>query len=245
MSVPNTPIVNLGNKYVNGCALSYVGNTSITMASGQVRDSSDVNDIVIPSLCTVNAALNGVVNGLDTGSLAASTLYAVYAIADSTAFRPAGCLLSLSFSQPTLPFGYDMYRRVGAVKTDGSSHLLDFTQNGRYMYYAAAIATAITAGAATSFTAIDLSADVPSVSGGIITILKAVLTADAGATRTVALRATGSSSAAGQVIASSPASTVTTASLVAPSNSVASVDYLVSNASAAVAISVFGYIDQL
>lgn len=248
-SNPNVPIANKPNLYVQGCNLSYVGNSSISVAAGQVRDASNVNDIVISSAVTLNAANQGVVNGIDIGSLGASTLYAVYAIGDSTGFNDGGSLLSLSFSQPTLPFGYDMYRRIGAVRTDGSSHLLDFTQRGegkdRAMYYAAAIATSVSAGAATTFTAIDLSGIVPALSKGLMGIFKMVLTADAGATRVAALCADGSSSVAGQVVMSSPASTVTSASLMCPVSSFPKVDYLVSNASAALAVSVFGYVDEL
>src|SRR5690606_10372794 len=80
-----------------------------------------------------------VVNALDTGTIAASTLYYVYAIGDSTEFRPNGCLLSLSASQPTLPFGYDMYRRIGAISIDSGSHVRPFMQvgsgNSREMFY--------------------------------------------------------------------------------------------------------------
>lgn len=249
-SNPNVPIVNLGNLYLNGCNLTYIGNASFSVAAGQARDSSDVNDIVISSAVTVNAANAGVVNGIDTGALANDSFYAVYAIGDSNSFNDPGALISLSFSQPQLPFGYDMYRRIGAVLTDGSAHILDFTQRGngvdREMHYAAAIATAITAGAATSFTAIDLSDSIPALSHGCEALLKVVLTADAGATRVAAVRDHGSSSAAGQAMVSAPASTVfTIGPLMCPCDSFPKIDYLVSNASAAVAISVLGYIDQL
>jgi hypothetical protein len=114
------------------------------------------------------------------------------------------------------------------------------------MWYAAAVATAVTAGASTTFALVNVSAMVPSTASSVI--LEAVLTADAGATRTAAFKASGSSSAAGQVNMSSPASTVTSTSLVCPCTTITSttgVDYLVSNGSAAIAVSVFGYVDQL
>ena len=138
MSVPNTPVVNAGLLYVNGCNLSWVSTTAISVSAGQVRDSSNVNDIVIPA-CSVSISSSGVVNALDTGTIAASTMYNVYAIGDSTEFRPNGCLLSLSASQPTLPFGYDMYRRIGAISIDSGSHVRPFMQvgsgNSREMLY--------------------------------------------------------------------------------------------------------------
>ncbi len=139
MSVPNTPIVNAGLLYVNGLNLNWVSTTSISVNSGQVRDSSDVNDIIISGTSTVSISSSGVVNALDTGTIAASTMYSVYAIGDSTEFRPNGCLLSLSATQPTLPFGYDMYRRIGAISIDSGSHVRPFMQvgsgNSREMYY--------------------------------------------------------------------------------------------------------------
>ena len=242
---PNYPMVNLGNLYVQGGALSFVTGTTITIAAGQFRDSTNVNDIVLPALVTINAATVGA-NGLDAGSLGASTLYAVYVIGDSTDYNATAGLLSTSFTAPTLPAGYDMFRRIGAVLTSGASAILDFSQAGRTMWYAAAVATAVTAGASATFAVVDCTAIIPATANQVI--LKAALTADAGATRTAAFKSLASSSAAGQTIMSSPASTVTSASVVCPCSvvsSVTGVDYLVSNTSAAVAVSVFGYVDTL
>jgi hypothetical protein len=226
--------------------MAWVSGTSITVAAGQCSDATITNQIILPALVTINAAVNGA-NGLDTGALANDTFYAVYAIADSTGYQPAAALLSLSATAPTLPFQYDMMRRVGYVLTSSAAAILDFTQRGeglsRDMYYANEIATNITAGAATAFAAVTASASVP-VSGKEV-YLKAVLTADAGATRTAALKATSSGSTAGQVFMSSPASTVTTASVVCPCDASGAISYLVSNASAAIALSVSGYLDSI
>ena len=56
---------------------------------------------------------------LDTGSLAASSTYYIYAVADAsgTTFT---CVASLSSSAPT---GYTKYRQIGQFTTDGSSHI--------------------------------------------------------------------------------------------------------------------------
>lgn len=246
---PNYPIVNLGNLYVQGGKLAFVSETKVTIASGQFRDSTNVNDIVLSSTATINAATNGA-NGLDTGALANSTLYAVYVIADSTGYNATAGLLSTSFTAPTLPAGYDMFRRLGTVLTSGAAAILDFTQvgsgSGRAVWYAASVATAVTAGQSTSFAVADCSAIVPSTASEIK--VEAVLTADGGGARTAAFKALASSSAAGQAIISAAASTVTTTTVVVPSTTVSSVtgvDYLVSNGSASLAVSVFGYVDQL
>ncbi len=253
MTTPNVPSASIGLPVLQGFRLTFVaGGLTLGVAAGKANDSTGTNEIVLPAAVVFNSAVNGVVNGLDAGAFAASRLYAVYVIADSTGYNAAGSLLSLNATQPLLPAGYDMYRRVGTVRTSAGSIILDFTQKGdgldREMWYADAIATPIAAGASAAFAIVNLTtAFLAPVSVGDVMYL-AVLTADAGATRTAALRATSSGSVAGQVLMSSPASTVTTTTMKCPASNAAGVvssDYLVSNAAAAIALSVHGYVDQL
>jgi len=139
MVAPTIPIVNAGLSYINGCRLSWLGLTSFGVASGQVRDSTNTNDIVISSACVVSISSSGAVNSLDTGTIAASKMYYVYAIGSSLSDAPSGCLLSLSASAPSLPFNYDMFRRIGCVSIDSGSHVRPFMQSGfgqnRSMWY--------------------------------------------------------------------------------------------------------------
>mgnify|MGYP000449806339 FL=1 len=244
---PNSPIYTPFTAFINGLAMAYTSTTSITIAAGNASDSTVINEIILAAPAVISTAANGL-NGLDTGTIANNTHYAVYVVADSTEKYPAGAMLSLaSNAAPYLPFGYDMFRRVGYVLTNGSAEILEFTQrkNGvnRDLWYANAIATNITAGASATFAAVTASASVPA--GAKEVFIKAVLTADAGATRTAALRAHSSTSTLGQVFMSSPASTVTTASLLCPCDASGAIDYVVSNAAAAIALSVSGYVDAL
>lgn len=251
--IPNSPIYTPFVEFINGLHLKYLTTTTVQVFNGNASDSTVTNEISIqyfdvnanPIGVTINTAQNGL-NGLDTGAVAASTLYAIVVVADSTNKHPAGAMMTLTPAAPYLPFGYDMFRYIGSVMTDGASHILDFTQrkggNDRDMYYAAAIATNISAGASTTFAAVTVTGAPASAAEVIV---DAVLTADAGATRTAALKAVSSSSAAGQVKMSSPASTVTTASLVCPCDANGAIDYLVSNGAAAIALSLFGYVDVL
>jgi len=251
---PNIPMVNLGNLYLSQMNMAWVSGTTLTVAAGQARDSTNTNDIVLAALVTINAAVNGA-NGLDTGALANDTFYAVHVVASSIYggnsaaddYLAPCAMLSTSATAPLLPAGYDMFRRVGYVLTSGAAAILDFTQRGnganRNMWYGAAIATNITAGASATFAAVTASASVPPLAKEVF--INAILTADAGATRTAALRDGASSSAAGQVFMSSPASTVTTASLICPCGASGDIDYIVSNASAAIALNVAGYLDAL
>lgn len=82
---------------------------------------------------TINSAASGL-NGLDTGSLAASTWYSVWVIGNGTTV--AG-LLSMSATAPTLPAGYTYSARIGWIRTDGSANKypLGFTQHGRTVQY--------------------------------------------------------------------------------------------------------------
>lgn len=78
----------------------------------------------------INFATTGA-NGLDAGSIASNTWYYVYFI-NGANLRGLG---SLSATAPTLPTGYTSFYRVGAVRTDGSSHFLRTLQQGRRAQY--------------------------------------------------------------------------------------------------------------
>lgn len=164
-----------------GCGLAWASNTTITMAAGNWRDQSAQWQITLASQVTINAAQAAVVNGLDSGSLANSTWYYVYLIGDSLNKKPAGGLLSTSATAPVLPAGYDMFRMVGAVLTDGSAHILKFYQANRYFQFDAPISV-LAAGTATAYTAIDLSVAVPPVNFGRVWLYSALTPAAAGHT---------------------------------------------------------------
>lgn len=164
--MPNTPIVNAGIKYVNDLQISKTADKTLSMSAGAARDFTNTNDIILNSAVTINGATVGA-NGVDVAVLVASTMYAVYVIGDSTDYKSTGGLLSLaSNTSPSLPSGYDMSRRVGWILTDGSANILQFWQFGRgqerFYYYDVGI-SALSAGTATSFTAINLSTSVPPV----------------------------------------------------------------------------------
>lgn len=78
---------------------------------------------------TISTASTGA-NGLDTGTVAASTFYSVWAIYNAGSATTAG-LLSLSATSPTLPSGYTYQVRLGWVLTDGSANLWRFIQLDR------------------------------------------------------------------------------------------------------------------
>lgn len=168
--MPQDPIVNAGLKYVNGLGLDRTDDENITIAAGACRDSTNTIDMVVSSALTVDILESGA-GGLDAGSVAASTRYAVYLIGDSTKHNDPAGLFSTDFSEPSLPAGYDSYRRIGCIFTDGSSDILEFHQYGngqeRAMYYDVGIAE-LTNGTATSFTAVDVASSVPPIATQVI-----------------------------------------------------------------------------
>ncbi len=196
--MPTTPIVNAGVKYVNGLAIAKTAAKTISMAAGAARDVTNTNDIVLSAPVTVNGANVGI-NGVDVAALVASNFYAVYVVADSNEYQPTGGLLSLDFEQPNLPGGYDMYRRVGWILTDGSADILQFWQYGegqeRTYYYDVPISE-LSGGSATTFTAIDLATSVPPIATEVL--LNILFTPD-GATEIAEFLPFGSAATSGMV----------------------------------------------
>ena len=165
------PVVNAPNLYVDGLAMSWATDETLTIQSGAARNSTDANDIEVSSALTLSNIVAGA-NGLDTGSVAASTMYAVYVIGSSLDVVVSASLLSLaSSSTPTLPQDYDMYRRIGWVLTDGTSDFLLFYQYGtdktRQYYYDVGISE-LSAGSSATYAAVDLATSVPPIATNVI-----------------------------------------------------------------------------
>lgn len=158
-------IVNAPYLALNYGSVSVASNTTLTLAAMLCRDSTDAFDILLPSSVTINAAVNGV-NGLDTGTFAASKCYAVFVISDSAGFNAPKGLISLSSSAPVMPTGYDILRRVGWAFSDGSTHFLKVwvcgTGSTRQYFFDEPV-SAISGGTSATFLGVDLSNLVPAV----------------------------------------------------------------------------------
>lgn len=165
MATPNTPIVNAGEKYINGLQLARTNDEVISIAAGAARDSTNINDIVVSAALAVSNLVSGA-GGIDTGTVAAGKHYAVFVIADSTGYKAPAGLLSEAL-EPLLPIGYDMWRRIGFVLTDGTSDWLEFNQVGdgvdRWMFHDAPILTDVTAGASATYAPVDCANGLPPI----------------------------------------------------------------------------------
>ena len=125
-------------------SLSAAGtNASVTISAGELllRGVDGSPRLVAGVNLTLNTAGAGV-NGLDTGTIAASTWYAVWVINNGTT---TASLLSLSPTAPTMPGGYTHKARVGWIRTDGTvnKYPIAFVQRGKRVQYA--LAGALTA----------------------------------------------------------------------------------------------------
>jgi hypothetical protein len=116
-----------------------------------------------PLLCeSVSVVINGSAtgaNGLDTGSLADSTAYAVHLIAKANG-AVAG-LLSLSATAPTLPAGYVYFAMAGGVVTSSSAAILPFWQAGNRVWIRPVNVLAAAAAAGNTWYSQTLAACVP------------------------------------------------------------------------------------
>lgn len=238
------PVKNAGEKYINGLNLSWASATTLTIAAGQCRNSSNINDIVVGSALTLNSALTGA-GGLDQGSMANNDIYAVYVIGSSYNSSLVSSIISTDHDSPLMPSNYDMYRRVGFVRTNGSAQFLLFHQIGnsadRWMYYDVSIATDITAGASATFADVDCTGSVP--------LINTIIDVDCTFTPTAAddplwLRADGSAAANGQNrMSGSAAGVVKIGHMTCPCLGDATLEYKVTGS--AVALNVQGYLDSL
>lgn len=146
------------NNYIAGLGTSNnagTPNTKIDVAAGQAADSTNAVMMSFSGAAkTVDFTASGA-NGLDTGAIAANTWYAILLIngVSGTAVmatkETAGSAIA-----PTMPSGYTSYRYVGSVLTDGSSHLLPYTQVGRDFFWTTRFldASGVTGAAATLLT---------------------------------------------------------------------------------------------
>lgn len=109
-----------------------VPNTRVDVSfNSAVLLNSSARAIRTSGAFTIDATTVGV-NGLDTGSLQASTWYYVWAISNVSQI---GGLLSLSSSAPTLPTGYAFKKYLGAIRTGASVNFFRTRQiNNRAQY---------------------------------------------------------------------------------------------------------------
>lgn len=123
---------------LGGLILSTAGSSStFSVSVGEAADSTAADLLVLASAYSKTTALWNVGSGnggLDTGSISASTWYHVYLIKRLDTGVVDVCI-SLSATSPNLtsgniPNNYTLFRRIGSMKTNGSSQWTKFVQVG-------------------------------------------------------------------------------------------------------------------
>lgn len=119
--------------HVHGFTLTRTSASQLTFTAGECRDSADAYNIVTTSSITVAITALGV-NGLDTGTEAASTPYHIFVCIGTSGI----CGLISASLTPTLPPGYDSgYRLIGSWINNSDSDFVYMVQKGtgRIRYY--------------------------------------------------------------------------------------------------------------
>jgi hypothetical protein len=133
---PFTPLIGLPLQGTfKKLKISVSSNTSASITADQAILWNATNQPI--TITGINLTLNtGVigVNGIDTGTLAASTWYNLFVIYNPTT-TTTSCLMSLSDISPTLPSGYTYFARAGSVREDSSEHLMRTLQMGNKVQY--------------------------------------------------------------------------------------------------------------
>jgi hypothetical protein len=232
---------------LNGFVTSYLSTTTVGIGAGQALDSLGNNNLVLSSSVIINSAAVGA-NGIDTGTFAASSTYAIYVIGSSLLLSnaPTAGLISLSATAPTLPPNYDIFILVGWAFSDASVHFINFYQTGnrgvRTFYYDAGIEV-ITAGTQTgSFLAVSLADVVPAIDNTPVYLSASFTPATAG--DYVTFRPTGSSATQANILSGVVAAKAQVASICCLSklaSSVPKIDYQNSAASGATTAYVLGF----
>jgi len=248
----NDSFTALPKGYFDGLQMSFNTVAKVDIAAGACRDTTNAYDITPSAILTADIAVSGK-NGLDTGTEAADTWYAVHVIGDTTGVNAPASLLSLSATAPTQPSGYDVFRRVGWVRNNGSSAFINFVQRNsgrdRKIIYntAAGDVNVLTGGTATVYTDVDCSSLMPSTADSAL--LMAEFGAGTGGTVGQKLQIRGNFSTFDTV--GSVLETATTTAKVIHYRELATdgsqiIEYNVSDAANNIAIiRVYGYIDEL
>jgi len=159
-------LVPFTNSIVNipmGLAVSVTSNTTLSIADGLCMDEEYTQNIFVDSPIAINTATVGA-GGIDTGTLAASSLYYVYLMLDSTGNKAVTAVASLSATAPIYAGGYDKKKLIGVAITDGSTHFINLVQTGSGFireYWFDTTVSVLSGGSSATFADVDLTGLMP------------------------------------------------------------------------------------
>lgn len=163
-------VVHMPPGYIDGLDLTFTSASVVTIGIGQCRDTTDFRFLVADSSITADMTVAGA-GGIQGGSSeTADTWYEVHIIADIAGNNAVDSLLTPAGVAINLPSGYNISRRVGMIRNDGSSDIVEFVQfgEGRQRRYHWLITFAdkfvLVGGSATTATTVTLSSLMPPTS---------------------------------------------------------------------------------
>lgn len=167
----------------------------------------------------------------------------------------ANVMMSKSIDSPVLPFGYDMFKRIGAISINDATRIRKFVQVGyganRTIRYDGPI-TVLTGGASQVYATIDV--DVPGLVAKLLpalalnVIMQVGFTSTAGATKFVTFQPFGGTSSYTSFGASGAAIAIAQAQVDCPAGlnaGVPTINYSNNVAGCATSVAIQGYVDQL
>ena len=138
-------------------------NNDISVSTGECRSASNTQDIFLTSVI-VKQLNNIFASGTNAGGIVdavtkqANSTYHAFVITDGVSVDVCFSTSIIPTGQPNYPAGFTQYRRIGAVTTDGSSNIRQFSQFGdRFLYTGKPIADASGASIATGRTLVTLT----------------------------------------------------------------------------------------
>jgi hypothetical protein len=132
---PVSPTAGLGTNTTQLATTAFVKNQILDHVAGFIATTASDTTITISSNLFAEDTLDTTTvgaKGIDTGSLAASTKYYLYAIWGAAGYS---FTLSASSSNPTLTTGYTQYKYMGMFLTNASTKLYRIKHIGRQAQY--------------------------------------------------------------------------------------------------------------
>jgi hypothetical protein len=135
------------------------GSTVAISADAAVLGDASFNSLLFSGISLTPNITSSGINGLDTGSVSASTWYYLWLVGKT---GTVGAIYSLSSTTPTMPSGFTFKLLIGANRTDGSSHTTVMTQFGRRVHFPITVVFNNQTGV-TSWTSQSISSIVPPI----------------------------------------------------------------------------------
>ena len=181
----------LTNRYINPCVTTYKDGLVVADGADTNKKTATFNYLGVGDMVLGNGAATTLIaditsagaGGLDTGAVAASTWYAIHVITSDVAspVQDKTCnpnvwrletkqalMFSLSATVPTMPSGYNKFRRVGWTLTTADSILYSCIHVGDWWWWNAVttaapfLVLAITTNCPVTYTDVDCTGVAPS-----------------------------------------------------------------------------------